>query len=278
MPRCRSHSGTAGAAGFFSGVPNSHAIRDNITIQKNAVTDIEVLANDIAGAFDFALLSVTTPSSGGAVVAGDKVTYTPAVDFVGTATFEYTSKDATTGAEDTSLVTVTIVDPAIDGTGCTANVECINTCVAGTCTGLGDVGGACDPGDDDDCGPGSAGCDGAGVCGGNGVVCSADTECVNICNGAVCVDDDVPNGEMCDEDTDCVNICDGSVCVDDDIPNGNTCDENTDCLNTCIGGTCADQAGLGGTCDVSDGEDCTSGACDGTGTCVHRHRWRYDWR
>gem|GEM_PF-3736696 len=98
------------------------AVADTRTLLKNsAATDISVKTNDTDPDGDpltitgvrptdqaaFASPTAATAQGGTATIAGDVVQYTPAVDFVGTDTFEYRIDDGNTGT-DTAVVTVKV--------------------------------------------------------------------------------------------------------------------------------------------------------------------------
>ena len=91
------------------------AVNDTATVtQGGAATTIDVLANDTDADGDTLTIktdSVTTPNHGGtAVIAGNKITYTPPADYHGTETFQYTVSDGN-GGEANATVTVTIQAP-----------------------------------------------------------------------------------------------------------------------------------------------------------------------
>ncbi len=72
--------------------------------------EIDVLANDSDIETDgLSIASVSAPSNGTAVISSGKVVYTPAEDFVGTDTFNYTVVDG--DIEKTALVTVEVSYP-----------------------------------------------------------------------------------------------------------------------------------------------------------------------
>ena len=104
--------GARGAAGFFTGFPNSYAIRDDEVTGKNTPIAIPVASNDIAGFFDFSVVSTFNGPTNGTVVINpdNSITYTPSFDFLGADTFEYTIEDNVTGFQDTTLVTVTVIE------------------------------------------------------------------------------------------------------------------------------------------------------------------------
>ena len=152
-----------------------------------------------------------------------------------------------------------------DGAVCSANGDCINTCIGSACAPTTGVGGTCDAGDDADC-AGTPGCDGSGTCGGNGAECAANEDCVNTCIGSACAPAGSVGGTCDAGDTgDCTGAldCDASgMCGG----NGAVCSGNADCVNTCIGSLCGSGAATGGTCDTDDDADCASGICVGA-TC-----------
>ena len=127
--------------------------------------------------------------------------------------------------------------PCDDGEDCVDDDDCVSmVCDPGTTT--------CAPPDCDD-----------GVQNGD----ETDTDCGNSC-GSNCQTDD-----GCDDDTDCVSmVCDpvGLTCnapaCDDNVLNGTETD--TDCGGSCPG------CDTGEDCVV--GDDCISGGCDGSNTCV----------
>lgn len=99
-----------------------------ITNQNTAVT-IDVTANDSsadtvpAGTIDPATVAVTTPASNGGTsvdaVTG-VVTYTPATDFVGTDTFQYTVDNSNGFTSNAATVTVTVNAAAVSSVGSVA--------------------------------------------------------------------------------------------------------------------------------------------------------------
>jgi hypothetical protein len=93
---------------------------DTAYTQQNIGTDIYALANDYDPDYDNLTPAITTaPSHGTAVVNADGYTlnYTPANDYHGTDTFEYTISDGNNGT-DTATVTVNIngTPTAVDDT------------------------------------------------------------------------------------------------------------------------------------------------------------------
>lgn len=83
---------------------------DTITVAEDSgATTIDVLANDTnSGSGSLSVITVTQPASGGTVsVDSGVVSFTPSVDFNGTAEFTYRAGDGS-GAQDTATVTVTV--------------------------------------------------------------------------------------------------------------------------------------------------------------------------
>ena len=84
------------------------ALDDSLTIEKNIVTEIDVLGNDLG--FDGGTLSIATqPSNGVALLSSGntKITYTPTTDYVGTDSFTYSITIGTTVV--TATVSITLV-------------------------------------------------------------------------------------------------------------------------------------------------------------------------
>ncbi|WP_291059507.1 Ig-like domain-containing protein, partial [Hyphomonas sp.] len=86
------------------------AANDTTSTNSNTAKSLDPRTNDSdpeGGALT--IVSLTTPSSGSAVVTGGGtgVTYTPAANFIGTATFSYTVRDPQ-NATATATVTVTV--------------------------------------------------------------------------------------------------------------------------------------------------------------------------
>ncbi|MFD0916458.1 Ig-like domain-containing protein, partial [Pseudahrensia aquimaris] len=99
------------------------AVDDNTTTDANMPVSIDVLGNDTdpdGDTFEVTDFDMTT-ANGGTVTenADGTLEYTPAADFIGTDTFEYTITDET-GVTDTATVTVTVEQPndtdAVDDT------------------------------------------------------------------------------------------------------------------------------------------------------------------
>ena len=87
---------------------------DAATTEQEVAVTIPVLANDTDPDGDaLEVTAVTTPTNGTAFInAGGTVTYTPAPGVVGVDTFTYSITD-NDGGEDSALVTVTVVAPAV---------------------------------------------------------------------------------------------------------------------------------------------------------------------
>ena len=81
------------------------------TIQANAVT-LNVLANDSDMDGDALSVSEVTPAAGGSVVinADNSVTYTPAPNFFGNDSFEYTASDGQGGSAAATVLLVVVRD------------------------------------------------------------------------------------------------------------------------------------------------------------------------
>jgi subtilisin family serine protease len=85
------------------------AVDDIATTDEDTAVAVDVLANDVdPEGGPLTVTAVTAPSSGAAAIAGDgTVTYTPAADYHGTDTFEYTIRDAA-GLTDTATVSLDV--------------------------------------------------------------------------------------------------------------------------------------------------------------------------
>jgi uncharacterized protein (TIGR03382 family) len=86
------------------------AVNDSFTVDEDSgATVLTVLANDTDRNDDtLTVTAVTQPATGGSVtLTGGVVRFTPAANFNGTATFEYTISDGVSGT-DTATVTVTV--------------------------------------------------------------------------------------------------------------------------------------------------------------------------
>ena len=86
------------------------ANNDTAYTKVDTAVTVDVLGNDTGEAVS--LDSVTEPQNGTAVISGDKVIYTPNVEFKGTDSFNYTITDAF-GVLATGLVTVTVNEPSV---------------------------------------------------------------------------------------------------------------------------------------------------------------------
>lgn len=87
---------------------------DAATVLENSTTGLlDVLANDAdPDGQALSLTAVSVPTSGVAAIQSGRIAYTPALNFVGVATFTYTVTDGT--AQATALVTVTVDGGAAD--------------------------------------------------------------------------------------------------------------------------------------------------------------------
>jgi hypothetical protein len=93
-------------------VYEGEAIDDSATTQENTSVSINVLENDVipeeARAFAIGSFDATTASGGTVEQDGEVLKYTPATDFTGKDTFEYTL--TLKGEDTTGLVTVEVLD------------------------------------------------------------------------------------------------------------------------------------------------------------------------
>ena len=92
------------------------AVEDNATTDEDTMVSIAVLANDTdvdtADTLSVSTVTaVTTPANGTVVVNGTNIEYTPAANFNGTDTFDYTVND---GTVDGNTVTVTVTVNAVN--------------------------------------------------------------------------------------------------------------------------------------------------------------------
>jgi hypothetical protein len=89
------------------------ARNDNITVDEDTTTDLDVLSNDTFlpdPQETLTITNVTTPNRGGSasiVQGGTRIRYTPAANFFGTETFACTINDGN-GGTDTATVTMTV--------------------------------------------------------------------------------------------------------------------------------------------------------------------------
>ena len=91
------------------------AVNDTITVVQDTTTSIDVLDNDdygddLAAGVDPLTVGANSAFAGTLSVLAGEITYTPALNFVGTDTFNYTIKD---GNGDTATATVTVTVTAI---------------------------------------------------------------------------------------------------------------------------------------------------------------------
>jgi Bacterial Ig domain len=95
--------------------PNSPpvAVADNATVETGQTVSVPVLANDSdADGDSLALASVSAAAHGAATVAGQNVSYSSSVGFVGDDSFAYTVSDSQ-GATATATVTLTVTAPPV---------------------------------------------------------------------------------------------------------------------------------------------------------------------
>ncbi|WP_411359107.1 Ig-like domain-containing protein [Pseudidiomarina salilacus] len=83
------------------------AQNDSAEVELGESVDIDVLANDSGdNSTDFAIVSVSEPSTGSVTISNNKISYTPGEDFLGEVTFDYTG---TNGANESSAsITVSV--------------------------------------------------------------------------------------------------------------------------------------------------------------------------
>ncbi len=87
------------------------AVDDSATTDQNTPVTVNVLANDSdPDGNPLTVTSVTTPANGNATFTASDVTYTPATDYYGTDTFDYTISDGQ-GGTASATVTVTVNPP-----------------------------------------------------------------------------------------------------------------------------------------------------------------------
>ncbi|HEY6572541.1 MAG TPA: PA14 domain-containing protein, partial [Candidatus Eisenbacteria bacterium] len=109
----RNQSGACLAAGTGTPTALNPTTRDDraVALRGTAAT-ISVLANDFdPNCQTITVGSYTSPTANGGTVtaSGDNLLYTPAANFIGTDTFQYTARDAG-GAQSTATVTVEVQD------------------------------------------------------------------------------------------------------------------------------------------------------------------------
>jgi|GEM_PF-6167707 len=94
--------------------PEIQANPDNVTVTTNEVLTFDAVANDhVPTELTASITDVTTPANGTATTDGTNIEYTPALDFVGTDTFEYTL-ESNEGDLSTALVTVIVTPDNLD--------------------------------------------------------------------------------------------------------------------------------------------------------------------
>jgi uncharacterized protein (DUF302 family) len=104
------------------------ALDDNVSVAPGVPTSIDVLNNDSDADGDaLTVVSVTTPASGTATIAGNMVVYTAFVPFPGTDAFNYTISD---GQGGTATATVRITAGTIPNTPPVAGDDFVSTQIA----------------------------------------------------------------------------------------------------------------------------------------------------
>ena len=104
------------------------AIDDDVVIDPAIPATIDVLDNDTDADGDpLAIVAVTTPASGTAVIAGNAIVYTADATFTGTDAFQYTVSD---GRGGTATATVRITGPTPPNNPPIANADLAATTVA----------------------------------------------------------------------------------------------------------------------------------------------------
>ena len=255
-----------GAASFTYTVSDAGGATDTgqVAVTVTAVNDPPIASNDSATAqttlpttyptSDFlandtdvegnplTITAVSNPSNGATVsLTGTTITFTSAIAFTGTATFDYTVDDGA-GGTDTGTVTV--------------NVILVNVCGDGTVFGAE----TCDDGDTD---PGD-GCD-ENCQTENGYTCDGQPSvCITTCGDGVtagleeCDDNNTADGDGCDSN------CTPTGCGNGIVTTGEACDDgdadSTDgCTTQCVAGViCA-------TSSFADGDRFATDPA--TGTC-----------
>jgi hypothetical protein len=142
------------------------------------------------------------------------------------------------------------------GFDCSANTQCVATCIDGECAAKAEPGAACD--ELADC----AGCSSGSVvdcvdntcrCG-DGAECSANQQCKATCVDQTCA----PANELCDDDADCR---DGRECLRKSgvdaclLPEGSACSENASCERVCRESECSAPGTVSDSCD--ENADCS---------------------
>ena len=155
-----------------------------------------------------------------------------------------------------------------DGTICSDNQECANTCIFSNCTGLSALGQGCD--DTGDCAGAGPVCFNNECLLPNGFGCSSNNDCINTCISGTCRDLSGANGD-CDPSDDL--DCDAGQCISNEclLPDLLPCTNNNQCINTCIFGFCSPRAPFFSACDPGDHQDCLDSSlqCVGTGVCLY---------
>jgi len=178
-----------------------------------------------------------------------------------------------------------------DGSSCTSNAQCANTCIAGVCAPQSDPGGSCDVSDDADC-TAAATCSTSGICLlPDGQACTGNSECIHTCIAGVCS----PLGgfgDACDtnDSADCAggascigNVCSADPCASISCPANQRCTAGTcyDCpALDCVACNLSRDCGVGMVCrassctvincvgdtDCNSGEVCVGGVCQAGGS------------
>lgn len=163
-----------------------------------------------------------------------------------------------------------------DAASCTANNQCLGTCVSNKCVPANTT---CDPGDQADCRMSSVCVNKSGTNGcylPDGELCTSNSSCEQVCRGGLCAPAGA-SGEVCDENVDCAAglTCRAGACAAL-VPFGDACEETADCQQSepkplvcapyeaesvtyqvCL-------VAQGGLCERN--VYCASGACSGSGS------------
>ncbi len=111
-----SHGGTGSATIYTTvGGLGPTAKPDNVTTAENTPLTYSPLTNDIEPSppgYTLSIASTTTPSHGSVVISGTSLIYTPASNYVGTDSFNYTISDGH-GLTSTAVDTITIGSPPV---------------------------------------------------------------------------------------------------------------------------------------------------------------------
>jgi hypothetical protein len=141
------------------------------------------------------------------------------------------------------------------GFACSADAQCVATCIGGVCAAKAEPGGACESaadcagcsaGSDVDCVDGTCRCS-------DGADCSANEQCESTCVEESCA----PVDELCDDDADCRE---GRECIRKSsvdtclLPAGSACQANAQCERVCRASQCSATGTSGDACD--ENADC----------------------